>query len=101
MASVLGLITYFYNSSLRDLNIMEPNNMHTYHRSEDQDSSVGIVTLYGMDSLGFESRLRARLTGRVQTGPGANPASGSFPGVKDQGVALPYTPHPEPRLKKE
>ena len=80
---------------------MESKNMHTYYRSEDHDSSVGIVTRYGMDSLGFESLLRARLSGPVHIAPGANPDSGSFSGVKDQGVALPHTPHLAPRLKKE
>ena len=30
--------------------------MHMYYRSEDQYSSAGIVTRYGQDGLGFESR---------------------------------------------
>ena len=63
---------------------MESNNMHTYYCTQDQCSSVGVVTRYGIDGQGIESRLKARLSAPVQTGPGANPASGSFPGVKDR-----------------
>ena len=53
---------------------------------------------YGLDGLGIESRLGARFSAPVQTGPGAHPASctmgtGSFPRVKSgRGVTL--TPHP-------
>ena len=63
-----------------------------------RDSSVGIKTGYGLDGPGIESRLGARFSAPVQTGPGARPASctvgtGSFPGVKSgRGVTL--TPHP-------
>ena len=61
-------------------------------------SSVGIVTGYGLDGPGIESRWEARFFLPVQTGPGAHPHSckmdtGSFPGVKSgRGVTL--TPHP-------
>ena len=69
-------------------------------------SSVGIVTGYGLDGSGIESRWEAwffrtypdQPWGPVQTGPGAHTASctmgtGSFPGVKSgRGVTL--TPHP-------
>ena len=61
-------------------------------------SSVGIATGYGLDGLGIESRLGARFSAPVQTGPGAHTASctmgtGSFPGVKSsRGVTV--TPHP-------
>jgi hypothetical protein len=60
--------------------------------------SVGIATGYGLDGPGIESRLGARFSAPVQTGPGAHPASctmgtGSFPGVESgRGVTL--TPHP-------
>ena len=60
-------------------------------------SSVGIVTGYGLDGPGIESRWWARFSAPVQTGPGAHPASctmgnGSFPGVNcGRGVTL--TPH--------
>ena len=39
-----------------------------------QDSSVGVATHYGLDSLGMESRLGARFSAPVQTGPGPHPA---------------------------
>ena len=55
-------------------------------------SSVGIVTGYGLDGPGIESRWGARFSAPVQIGPGSHPTSctlgtGSFPGVKSsQGV---------------
>jgi len=60
-------------------------------------SVVGIATGYGLDGPGIESRLGARFSAPVQTGPGTHLASctmgtGSFPGVKSgRGVTL--TPH--------
>jgi hypothetical protein len=59
-------------------------------------SSVGIVTGYGLDCPGIESRRGGgtRFFAPVQTGPGAHPASctmgtRSFPGVKSgRGVTL-------------
>ena len=62
------------------------------------DSSVDIVTGYGLDGPGIGSQWGARFSAPVQTGPGAHPASftmgtGSFPGVKSgRGVTL--NPHP-------
>ena len=62
-------------------------------------SSVGIVTGYGLDGPGIESRWGgARFSAPAQTGPGAHPASdtigtGSFPGVKS-GWGETLTPHP-------
>jgi hypothetical protein len=63
-----------------------------------RDSSVGIATRYGLDDLGTESRLEARFSAPVKTGPGAHPASykmgtRSFPGVKRprRGVDHPST----------
>jgi hypothetical protein len=52
-----------------------------------RDSSVGIATRYGLDGPGNESRLGARFSAPVQTGPGVHPAlhtmgTGSFSGVK-------------------
>jgi len=41
----------------------------------DRDSSVGIVTGYGLDGPGIESRWGVKLSARVQTGPGTHPAS--------------------------
>jgi hypothetical protein len=61
-------------------------------------SSVGIATGYGLDSQGIESRLGARFSAPVQTGPEAHPApctmgTKSFPGVKS-GRGLTLTSHP-------
>ena len=53
-----------------------------------QDSSVGMVTRYGLDGPGIKSRWGgARFSAPIQAGPGAHPASctmgtGSFPGGK-------------------
>ena len=61
-------------------------------------SVVGIATGCGLNGPGIESRWGARVSGPVQTGPGAHPSSrtmgtGSFPGVRSgRGVTL--TPHP-------
>jgi len=58
------------------------------------DSSVGIATGYGLDSLGIKSKVEAGFSAPVQTGPGAHPASytmgtGYFPGVNSgRGVTL-------------
>jgi hypothetical protein len=68
-----------------------------YLRSYGPGSSVGIVTGYGLDGPGIESRWRARFSAPVQTGPGAHPAfyrmgTGSFSEVEiGRGVTL--TPH--------
>jgi len=62
------------------------------------NSSVGIVTGYGLDGLGIESRWGRDFSAPVQTGPAVHPASctmgtGAFPGVKcGRGVTL--SPHP-------
>ena len=74
-------------------------------RVVNQDSSVGIVTRYGLIGRRIESRW-GRNFPPVQTGPGAHPASyrmgtGSFPGVKRSGRGVDHPPHLAPRLKKE
>jgi len=62
------------------------------------DSSVGIATGCGLEGPGIESRVGARFSAPVQTGPGVHPASctmgtGSFLRVKNgRGVTL--IPHP-------
>ena len=61
------------------------------------DSSVGIVTRYGLDGPGIESRWGGRFFAPVQTIPGAHPASytmgtGSFPGVKRPGRGIDHLP---------
>jgi hypothetical protein len=50
-------------------------------------SSAGIATGYGLDVPGIESRVGAKFSSPVQTGPKAHPSSctmgaGSFPGVE-------------------
>jgi hypothetical protein len=56
-------------------------------------SSVGIATRYGLDDPGIESWLWARISAPVQTGPGANPASGSLTEVNRPGRGV---DHPLP-----
>jgi len=70
------------------------------------DSSVGIVTCYGMDGPGIESRWGARFSTLVQTDRGTHPASyttgtGSFAGVKRPGSGVDHPPQLTPRLKNE
>ena len=71
---------------------------YKYMISHGPGSIVGIVTGYGLDGPGIESRWGARFSAPIQTGPRAHPASctmdnRSFPGVKNgQGVTL--SPHP-------
>jgi hypothetical protein len=52
--------------------------LHVVHLSVDRDSSVGIVTSYGLDGPGIESRWGARFSAPVQTGSGAHAASCSM-----------------------
>jgi hypothetical protein len=71
-----------------------------------RDSSVGIVTRYGLDGLGIESRKAAIFSAPVQTGPRAHPVSFTmgteyFPGVKRPGRGADHPPHLAPRLMKE
>jgi hypothetical protein len=71
-----------------------------YSYTSGPGSSVGIVTRYGLDGLGIESRFSAP----VQTGPGGTPSLlyngyGALPEDKERpkrGVD-----HQAPRLKKE
>jgi hypothetical protein len=69
------------------------------------DNSVGIATPYGLDGPGIESRWGARFSARVQTGPGAHPASytmctGSFPGVKRPGRDVDHPPPSSAEVKE-
>jgi len=71
-----------------------------------RDSSVGIVTGYGLDDPGIESRWGVRFSSPVQTASGAHPASytvgtGSFQGVKRPGRGFDHPPPLAPKLKKE
>ena len=70
-----------------------------------RDSVVGIVTRYGLEGPGIESRWEARFSAPVQTGRGAHPVpctmgTVSFPGVKRPGCDD-HPPHLESRLKTE
>jgi hypothetical protein len=61
-------------------------------------SSLGIVTGYGLDGPGIESRWGTRFSAPVQTGHEAHTSSctmgtGSFPGV-ESGRGVTMTPHP-------
>jgi hypothetical protein len=73
------------------------------------DSSVGIVTCYGLNEPGIETQWGGggeRFFATVQISPGAHPTSytmgtGSFPEVKRPGRGVENPPHLEPRSKKE
>jgi hypothetical protein len=72
----------------------------------DRDSSVGIVTRYGMGGQGIESQLKAIFSTPVQTDYEARPAPytmgiGSFPGVKRSRRDVDHPHHLAPRLNKE
>jgi hypothetical protein len=71
-----------------------------------RESSISTVTRYRLDGPGIKFQRGARLSTRVQTGPGAHPAfnkmgTESFPGVKQLGLGGDHPPHLAPRLKKE
>ena len=71
-----------------------------------RDGSVGIVTRYGLDGPGIESRWGARFSTPVQTGPGAHPAScimgtGPFPGVKRPGRGADHQPPSGAEIKEK
>ena len=62
-----------------------------------RDSSFGIATRYGLDGPGIETRLGARFSAAVQSGPVAHSAlytmcTGSFPGVKRPGRGVDHPP---------
>ena len=72
-----------------------PNSLYYWYEPVGRDSLVCITTRY---DAWIESRLRARFSAPVHTGPGAHPASctmgnGSFPGVKrpERGAIHPPT----------
>jgi hypothetical protein len=69
------------------------------------DSSVGIVTRYGSDGPGIESRWGARFSAPIQTSPVAHPASytkgiGTFPGVKQPGHGVDHPPPSSTEVKE-
>jgi len=68
-----------------------------YRTDGNRDSSVGIATRYGLDGPGIESRVGARFSATVQTGPRAHPTSytmgtGSVPGVERLGSGVDHPP---------
>jgi hypothetical protein len=69
-------------------------------------SVVGIATGHWLDGPGIESRLGAKFSAPVHTGPGALPASCTmvyrvFPGVESgRGVTLTVHPALAPRARK-
>jgi hypothetical protein len=69
-------------------------------------SPVGIVTGYGLDGPGIESRWGRRVFAHVQTDPGAHPDSctigtGYFPGVKRPGHGADHPPPPSAEVENE
>ena len=70
-----------------------------------RDSTVDIVTRYGLDGSGFESRWRRDFP-HLQTGPGAHPVSctmgtRSFTGVKMSGRGFDHPPRLTPRATEQ
>jgi hypothetical protein len=66
---------------------------------------VGMLTGYGLDGPGIESRWRAKFSTPVQTGPGAHPFSctmgtGSFSWVKRSGRGFDHPPPPNTEVKE-
>jgi len=70
-----------------------------------RDSSVGIVSSYGLDGPGIESQWRRYFSAPVQTCPGAHPApytmsTGSFTGVKRPGLGVDHPPTSSAEFKE-
>jgi hypothetical protein len=68
-----------------------------------RDSSVGIMSRYGLGSPGDQISVRARFSAPVQTGHGAHPTSKTMgTGVTMQARDVDYThPYLESKFKKE
>ena len=84
---------YFHNNRKQFLTVMV--------RFVGRYSSVAVATCYGLD----ESRLGARFSASVLTGPGAHPASytmgtGSFLGVKRPGRIVDHSPSSSTKVKE-
>jgi hypothetical protein len=90
-------------SSIPDLLLLYLHQLHSTLRS--RDSSVSIVTRYGLGGPEIESRLGARFSAPVRTGPGAHPASytmgtGSFLGVKRSRRRVDHPPPSNAEVKE-
>ena len=86
------------------------NIINSFAPAAQEVSSLGQLSRYGYllqtEKSGDRIPVGTRFSAPVHTGFGADPAScmmstGSFSGVKWQGVALAIHPHVAPRLKKE
>jgi len=111
LISELGRSCFVLNPVLTHLFLICLNFQNTFHTRNNQhtemclisiwaisnhlflQSSVGIVTCYGLDGLGIKSRWRAKFSTPIQTSPGARPASytmgtRSFPGIKRPGCGV-------------
>jgi hypothetical protein len=62
--------------------------------------TMGFAFILVLGGPGIESRWGARFFTPEQTGPGAHPASQSFPGVKRSERGIDHPPHLAPGLKK-
>ena len=95
-----------HSCSRNSLTFLKPTRfIWLFIKKSGRDSSVGIVTRYGLDGPGIEPRLGARFSTPVQTGPGTHPVSytmrtGSFPGVNWPGRGVGH-PHPSSAKVKE
>ena len=71
----MKLLNFCWKSVLPDTKIFELIHVDIGTVTMGRDSAVGIVTRYGLDGPGIESRWGERFSAPVQTGPGAHPAS--------------------------
>jgi hypothetical protein len=89
---------------LGDVDVWQ-NLFQQLHGTRGWDSAVGIVTRFGLDGPGIESRWWARFFAPVQTSPGAHPAfytkgTGSFPQVKRLGHGVDHPPTASAKVKE-
>jgi hypothetical protein len=93
------------DSPLALKNVAVPLFYISYPHNVGRDSSVGIVTRYGLDGPGIESRWGRDFSAPVLIGPGAHPASytmdtGSFPGENWPGRGLYHPPTSSTQVKE-
>jgi len=98
-----NIIDQLYNCTFH-IKIIETN---TILLLKSRNNAVGVVTGYGLEILGIESRQGARFSAHVQTlpwGPSILLYNGyrtSLPGVETLGGGVGHPPQPAPRFKKE